>query len=71
MTDEEKQQQNDIIEGLVNQRNAAQNECVQLNAQLKKALRQVAELEAKVEDKRGDFPKPNGHISEQNVSAAH
>lgn len=38
----------DQLEGAVNQRNAAQNECIALNAQLKAALRRAEAAEAKL-----------------------
>ena len=50
-------QTQDMLEGAINQRNAAQNECVALNAQLKAAQRRVGELEAQLADKA---PKANG-----------
>ena len=43
--DEQLQRAQDMLEGAVNQRNAANNECVTLNAQLRSALRKVADLE--------------------------
>ena len=44
MTDEQQKMQ-DMLNAVVNQRNAAQNECVQLAAELAKAQRRIAELE--------------------------
>ncbi len=40
----------DLIEGLVNQRSAAQNESLQLNAQLKALQRQIAEKDKRIQE---------------------
>lgn len=48
----------DMLAGLENQRNAAQNENVHLSAQLRAALRRIAELEKPAE---ASAPVANGH----------
>ncbi len=68
MNQDDKQVAQDMLRALENQRNAAQNECVQLAAQLVAAQRKVAELEAKL--KTADEPSlplgngANGHDAE-------
>ncbi len=57
----------DRTTGMMNQRNAAQNECVELNAQLQAALRMIQELQAKL---AASAPKPNGVADEQLAPAA-
>ncbi len=62
------QQTQDMLEGAINQRNAAQNESVSLHGQIKAQARvyeaRIADLEAKLatsaEGKAEDAPKPNG-----------
>ncbi len=49
-TSEEMQAAQDMITAVVNQRNASQNECVQLAAQVQAAQRKIAELEAKINE---------------------
>ena len=56
-TSEELQSAQDMITAIVNQRNASQNECVQLAAQIQAAQRKIAELEAKI--KELDSPETN------------
>jgi phage shock protein A len=53
----EMQAAQDLLTALTNQRNNAQNECVQLAANLAAAHRRIAELEAKLGE---DKPKKNG-----------
>lgn len=62
--EEQLRQTQDMLEGAINQRNAAQNECVTLNAQLKAALRRVAELE-EAAAKLVVPPQPNGAAEAQ------
>ena len=53
MTDQpapELQAAQDMLQAVCNQRNASQNECVQLAAQLQAAQRKIAELEAKIKE---------------------
>ena len=47
---EELQGAQDMLSAVVNQRNASQNECVQLAAQVQAAQRKIAELEAKIKE---------------------
>jgi len=47
--DDKLQQAQDMLRALENQRNSAQNECVQLAAQLMAAQRKIAELEKEPE----------------------
>ena len=49
-TSEKLQSAQDMITAIVNQRNAALNECVQLAAQVQAAQRKIAELEAKIKE---------------------
>lgn len=51
------QEANDMLEGAVNQRNAAQNEAIQLAAGLKARDRRIAELEAKLAQRAVDEPE--------------
>lgn len=53
---------NDLLEGAVNQRNAAQNECMQLAAALKAARREITELQEKLAKEIGDKPIANGRV---------
>ena len=54
-------QANDMIQVLASQRNSAQNEIVQLGAQLLAAQRKIKELEAKLENQPElSFAKSNG-----------
>ena len=46
----ELQNAQDMLTAILNQRNAAQNECVQLAAQILAKDRKIAELEAKVKE---------------------
>ena len=53
MTDQpapELQAAQDMLQAVCNQRNASQNECVQLAAQVQAAQRKIAELEAKIKE---------------------
>ena len=53
MTDQpapELQAAQDMLSAVCNQRNASQNECVQLAAQVQAAQRKIAELEAKIKE---------------------
>lgn len=61
----------DMLAAMQNQRNAAQNECVQLAAQLTAANRKIAELEEKVKALTPDEPKakPNGKSKEAHAAA--
>lgn len=65
MTDTQSLQ--DMLDGAINQRNAAQHECVQLAAALKASQRKVAELEEKLkaaevgEPELPLAPVKNGH----------
>jgi len=60
------QQLQDMLQGSINQRNASQNECLQLAAQVAALSREVAELkEAQAKAAAPELPlaKPNGkHI---------
>ena len=49
-------QAQDVIDAVIAQRNAANNECAKLTAQLAVAHRRIAELEGKANEK----PAPNG-----------
>ena len=46
----ELQNAQDMLTAVLNQRNASQNECVQLAAQVQAAQRKIAELEAKIKE---------------------
>lgn len=62
----------DMLAAMQNQRNAAQNECVQLAAQLTAANREIAELKEKVKALTpADEPKakPNGKSKEAHAAA--
>lgn len=68
----------DMLNGVVNQRNAASNECAQLHAQVLALQRKVAELEARVPAKTDEAPSPdpallpksNGHASAETAATA-
>ena len=83
MTDHEKQlqQMQDMLQGAINQRNAAQNECLQLSANLRIATREIetqsAEIQAltkKLAEVTGDGKAPdstlkaNGHAQEMSAA---
>lgn len=83
MTDHEKQlqQMQDMLQGAINQRNAAQNECLQLSANLHTAGREneilraeVQALTKKLADATGDdiapgsTSKANGHAQEMSAA---
>jgi hypothetical protein len=61
MTDADKQQLLDMLQAATNQRNAAQNECIQLAAQLAAAQRRIAELEKAQEPELPLAAMKNGH----------
>lgn len=67
----ELQRAQDMIEGIRNQREAAQNECVQLAAQLKAALRKVQELENKLQEKteQPELPLPLSNGRDEGAEA--
>lgn len=50
----------DMLEGAVAQRNSAQNECMQLAAQVRADKRRITELEAKLKELEA-APLGNGH----------
>lgn len=52
------QEANDMLEGAVNQRNAAQNEAIQLAAAIKARDRRIADLEAKLAQKTDEPELP-------------
>lgn len=55
---------NNMLQMLQNQRNAAQNECVTLGAELIAAQRRIQELEGKSkDDDEPELPLSNGHYS--------
>lgn len=61
------QQLQDILQGSINQRNAAQNECLQLAAQVAALSRENAELKEKLAQAAAPelpLPKPNGKHAE-------
>lgn len=59
-TSPELQNAQDMLTAVVNQRNASQNECVQLAAQVQAAQRKIAELEAKVKELTpAETPEPS------------
>jgi len=83
MTDHEKQikKLNDMLQAAINQRNASQNECVQLGAHLQEAAREIERLAAEVSalteklasdaaDDKPDLstPKANGHAEEMSAA---
>jgi peptidoglycan hydrolase CwlO-like protein len=83
MTNHEKQIQSlqDMLNGAINQRNAAQNECLQLSRDLRGAQREVEALTEQVnaltkkleEPAAGDksaesTPKANGHAEEMSAA---
>jgi peptidoglycan hydrolase CwlO-like protein len=56
------QKLNDMLQMLSNQRNSAQNECVQLGAEIVSLQREIAELKkAKEETEAVPASAPNGH----------
>lgn len=59
------EQANDMLQMLSNQRNASQNECVQLGAALAKAQREIDTLKKRIEEyEKADVApalKSNGH----------
>jgi peptidoglycan hydrolase CwlO-like protein len=57
------QKLNDMLQMLSNQRNAAQNECVQLGAEIISLQREIAELKKQAAD-TPEAPKGNGHGSD-------
>ena len=69
MRDDKLQQAQDMLRALENQRNAAQNECVQLAAQLLAAQRRIAELE-KAQQEQTPTRATNGHDMEEARPAA-
>ncbi len=71
MNQDDKQIAQDMLRALENQRNAAQNECVQIAAQLMAAQRRIAELEkGAAPDVPADVPAKNGHDHDQVSLAA-
>ena len=61
MNDLQAQLQNaqDMLTAVLNQRNASQNECVQLAAQVQAANRKISELEAKLKELEAVPADPN------------
>ena len=60
----ELQNAQDMLTAVLNQRNASQNECVQLAAQVQAANRKITELEAKVKELQ---PAPETNTGNENV----
>ena len=58
----ELQNAQDMLTAILNQRNASQNECVQLAAQILAKDRKIAELEAKIKEL-----EPHAEASNENV----
>ncbi len=59
------QELRDMLQGALNQRNASQNECLQLAAQVAALLREVEVLRAKADAAPElPLPKPNGAHNE-------
>ena len=54
----------DMLTAVLNQRNASQNECVQLAAQVQARDRKIAELEAKIKELQ---PAPETNAGNENV----
>lgn len=63
------QQLKDMLDLTVNQRNNAQNECLQLGAELIAAKRRIAELE-KAAEGQPDAPAPRANGHDEHASAA-
>jgi peptidoglycan hydrolase CwlO-like protein len=57
------QKLNDMLQMLSNQRNSAQNECVQLGAEIISLQREIAELKKAAKEETAAIPAsaPNGH----------
>lgn len=61
----------DMLSAVAEQRNVAQNQVVQLTAQLAAATRRISEFEAKLKEEGAEpeLPMTNGHANANHASA--